>query len=219
MLKPPYPAPQSRPLYPSALPCNPGRAQLWRDASPHRPAHQRRAAVPASRGLHRPGLRDVVCRAHRPAERGANDRYVQLVKAARQPRRAARGRHRSRLYPVRPGWHAGRGHAQHGDHAEGAGAVFGAFFKKRSAGRPSGASTSRRETIADAVTEAKAVSEVLGGSPAGAGRSANEVEKLRKRQKPFRKAPYTYEQYRAEYSEWRKTPILQAVPKRSLCRA
>lgn len=64
-------------------------------------------------------------------------------------------------------------------------------------------------TVADAVTEAMAVYEVLGSS-LQALEIGNEVENYA-RGKTFRKAPYTYEQYRTEYTQWRAA-ILKAVP-------
>lgn len=64
-------------------------------------------------------------------------------------------------------------------------------------------------TIQDAVAEAKAVSAVLGTS-LQALEIGNEVENYARGSKPFRQAPYTYEKYRAEYSEWRAA-ILKEV--------
>ena len=64
-------------------------------------------------------------------------------------------------------------------------------------------------TVAEAVTEATAVHEVLGDRLL-ALEIGNEVENYA-RGKSFRKAPYTYEQYRAEYTKWRAA-ILRAVP-------
>lgn len=65
-------------------------------------------------------------------------------------------------------------------------------------------------TMADAAAEAAAVSEVLGSS-LKALELGNEVENYA-HGRTFRKAPYTYQQYRAEYKEWRAA-ILKAVPK------
>ena len=65
-------------------------------------------------------------------------------------------------------------------------------------------------TIAEAVTEAVAVDQVLGSS-LQAFEIGNEVENYA-RGKTFRKAPYSYEQYRAEYTEWRAA-ILKALPR------
>ena len=64
-------------------------------------------------------------------------------------------------------------------------------------------------TLADAITEAIAVQQALG--PAlEAFELGNEVENY-DRGKPFRPPPYTYQEYRAEYREWRAA-ILKAVP-------
>jgi hypothetical protein len=65
-------------------------------------------------------------------------------------------------------------------------------------------------SIAEAVTEAQAVSTVLGPRLL-AFELGNEVENYDRGDKPFRRAPYTYEKYRSEYSFWR-SKILQAVP-------
>ncbi len=65
-------------------------------------------------------------------------------------------------------------------------------------------------TIQEAVDEARAVSSVL-GSRLLALEIGNEIENYYRGQKPFRKAPYDYETYRREYSEWRDA-ILKAVP-------
>ena len=65
-------------------------------------------------------------------------------------------------------------------------------------------------TLAEAVAEAIAVEQMLGAS-LQAFEIGNEVENYA-RGKTFRKALYTYEQYRAEYTAWRAA-ILQAVPK------
>lgn len=64
-------------------------------------------------------------------------------------------------------------------------------------------------TIGEAVEEATAVHAVLGSSLL-AFEIGNEVENYA-HGKPFRKEPYTYEQYRMEYKEWRAA-ILKAVP-------
>lgn len=64
-------------------------------------------------------------------------------------------------------------------------------------------------SIEDAVKEALAVSEVL-GSRLLAIEIGNEVENYGKGQ-PFRKSPYTYEEYRKEFEAWR-TAITGAVP-------
>jgi hypothetical protein len=65
-------------------------------------------------------------------------------------------------------------------------------------------------TIQEAVDEARAVSSVL-GSRLLALEIGNEIENYYRGQKPFRKAPYDYETYRKEYTEWRAA-ILKAVP-------
>jgi len=68
-------------------------------------------------------------------------------------------------------------------------------------------------SIDDAVKEARAVADVL-GLHLLALEIGNEVENFdrgRKPFKPFRKAPYTYENYRAEYSKWHAA-IVKAVP-------
>jgi len=62
----------------------------------------------------------------------------------------------------------------------------------------------------DAVEEARAVAAVL-GSRLLALEIGNEVEDYKGGQRPFRKPPYPYEAYRAEYSQWRAA-ILKAVP-------
>lgn len=64
--------------------------------------------------------------------------------------------------------------------------------------------------IEDAVAEAAAVSAVL-GTQVLALEIGNEVENYGRGRSPFRKAPYEYETYRKEYSEWRAA-ILKAVP-------
>ena len=64
-------------------------------------------------------------------------------------------------------------------------------------------------TIAEAVSEAVAVHRAL-GNRLQAFEIGNEVENYA-RGKSFRKAPYTYEQYRSEYTAWRAA-ILKAVP-------
>lgn len=63
--------------------------------------------------------------------------------------------------------------------------------------------------VEDAVTEAIAVNEVLGSS-LQAFEIGNEVENYA-HGRAFRKAPYTDQQYSAEFSEWRAA-ILKAVP-------
>ncbi len=68
-------------------------------------------------------------------------------------------------------------------------------------------------SIEDAVKEARAVTEVLGPHLL-AFEIGNEVENFgrgHKPFKPFRKAPYTYETYRSEYSTWHAA-IVKAVP-------
>lgn len=65
-------------------------------------------------------------------------------------------------------------------------------------------------TLEDAVVEAKAVASVLDSS-LQAFELGNEVENYDRGSKPFRKSPYTYETYRAEYDQWRAA-ILKAVP-------
>ena len=64
-------------------------------------------------------------------------------------------------------------------------------------------------TITDAVAEASAVSKAL-GSNLLAFELGNEVENYG-RGTAFRKTPYSYEQYRAEYSRWRAA-IREALP-------
>lgn len=65
-------------------------------------------------------------------------------------------------------------------------------------------------SLDDAVKEAREVASVL-GSRLLALEIGNEVENYSRGDKPFRKAPYSYESYRAEYSQWRSA-ILKAVP-------
>lgn len=65
-------------------------------------------------------------------------------------------------------------------------------------------------SVDQAVTEARAVSSVL-GSRLDAIEIGNEVENYDRGDKPFRKSPYEYENYRKEYDAWRLA-ILQAVP-------
>jgi hypothetical protein len=65
-------------------------------------------------------------------------------------------------------------------------------------------------SIDDAVEEARAVASLL-GSRLLALEIGNEVEDYKGGEKPFRKPPYTYETYRAEYNQWRAA-ILKAVP-------
>ena len=65
-------------------------------------------------------------------------------------------------------------------------------------------------SVDDAVKEARAVASVLGPRLL-ALEIGNEVENYFRGNKPFRKAPYSYEVYRAEYSQWRAA-ILKAVP-------
>ena len=65
-------------------------------------------------------------------------------------------------------------------------------------------------TIEQAVAEAVAVSSVLGNS-LQAFEIGNEVENYGRGAKSFRKAPYPYEIYRAEYTVWHAA-ILKAVP-------
>jgi hypothetical protein len=65
-------------------------------------------------------------------------------------------------------------------------------------------------SLEDAVEEARAVSACL-GSQLLAIELGNEVENYALGSKPFRKSPYTYERYRAEYSQWRSA-ILRVVP-------
>jgi hypothetical protein len=64
-------------------------------------------------------------------------------------------------------------------------------------------------SIEDAVKEARAVSAVL-GSRLLAMEIGNEVENYGKGQ-PFRKSPYTYEEYRKEFDAW-QAAIARAVP-------
>jgi hypothetical protein len=65
-------------------------------------------------------------------------------------------------------------------------------------------------TADDAVREAKAVAGVLGESLL-ALEIGNEVENYFRGDKPFRRAPYTYQTYRAEYTKWHDA-IVAAVP-------
>lgn len=67
-----------------------------------------------------------------------------------------------------------------------------------------------QSTLDEAVAEAKAVTRILGASLL-AFELGNEVEDYDKGPKPFRKPPYLYETYRAEYTQWRNA-ILAAVP-------
>ena len=66
-------------------------------------------------------------------------------------------------------------------------------------------------SIRDAVEEAEAVSSILGDRLL-ALEIGNEVENYYRGKKPFRKAPYDYETYRKEYSDWRAA-ILKAAPR------
>lgn len=66
-------------------------------------------------------------------------------------------------------------------------------------------------SMSDAVEEAEAVSSILGDRLL-AFEIGNEVENYYRGKKPFRKAPYDYETYRTEYSDWRAA-ILKAVPR------
>src|SRR6185437_13255078 len=65
-------------------------------------------------------------------------------------------------------------------------------------------------SLEDAVKEAHAVADVLGPQLL-ALEIGNEVENYKRGQKPFRPAPYDYETYRKEYSEWHDA-IHKAVP-------
>ena len=65
-------------------------------------------------------------------------------------------------------------------------------------------------TIEQAVAEATAVASIL-GSRLEAFEIGNEVENYARGAKPFRKAPYTYEAYRTEYTAWHAA-IHKAVP-------
>lgn len=65
-------------------------------------------------------------------------------------------------------------------------------------------------TLDDAVKEAREVASVLGPRLL-ALEIGNEVENYSRGDKPFRKTPYSYDSYRAEYTEWRAA-ILKAVP-------
>ena len=65
-------------------------------------------------------------------------------------------------------------------------------------------------TLANAVDEARAVALAL-GSRLLAFEIGNEVEFYSRGDKPFRKPPYDYATYRAEYNQWRAA-ILRAVP-------
>lgn len=65
-------------------------------------------------------------------------------------------------------------------------------------------------SVEDAVVAARAVSEVL-GTQLLALELGNEVENYGRSEKPFRKPPYSYETYRAEYNEWHAA-IQKAVP-------
>lgn len=65
-------------------------------------------------------------------------------------------------------------------------------------------------SLEDAITEARAVSAVLGPS-LEAIELGNEVENYGNGAHSFRPAPYTFAQYHAEYTRWRAA-LLQAVP-------
>src|SRR6185312_5263604 len=65
-------------------------------------------------------------------------------------------------------------------------------------------------TIQDAVVEARAVADILGGR-LEAIEIGNEVENYARGQKFFRQPPYDYAAYRAEYAAWH-TAILKAIP-------
>jgi len=65
-------------------------------------------------------------------------------------------------------------------------------------------------SLDDAVDEARAVASILGPRRL-AIELGNEVENYGGGSKPFRKSPYTYETYRAEYNQWRAA-ILRASP-------
>ena len=67
-----------------------------------------------------------------------------------------------------------------------------------------------RGTLAGAIVEAKDVAQVL-GPRLNAIELGNEVENYSRGETPLRQPPYSYEQYRAEYTRWR-TAILAAVP-------
>ena len=64
--------------------------------------------------------------------------------------------------------------------------------------------------IEDAIVEARAVANALGGQLL-ALELGNEVENYGRGEKPFRTSSYNYETYRAEYSEW-LAAIREAVP-------
>jgi hypothetical protein len=64
--------------------------------------------------------------------------------------------------------------------------------------------------IEDAIVEARAVANALGGRLLTL-ELGNEVENYGRGEKPFRTSPYNYETYRAEYSEW-LAAIRKAVP-------
>jgi hypothetical protein len=68
-----------------------------------------------------------------------------------------------------------------------------------------------RDTLDDAVVEAKAVAETLGSS-LQAFELGNEVENYGNGSAPLRTPPYTFETFHSEYLQWRAA-ILQAVPK------
>ena len=65
-------------------------------------------------------------------------------------------------------------------------------------------------SLEDAIVEARAVAEVLGPRLL-ALELGNEVENYSHGERPFRKPPYDYEAYRAEFNAWR-TAISKAVP-------
>lgn len=65
-------------------------------------------------------------------------------------------------------------------------------------------------SMADAIVEARALADALGNRLL-ALELGNEVENYGHNEKPFRKPPYHYETYRAEYSEWHAA-IQKAVP-------
>ncbi len=65
-------------------------------------------------------------------------------------------------------------------------------------------------TLAEAAAEAQAVAGVLGGS-LQAFELGNEVENYARGSRPFRRAPYRYDDYRAEYLRWHDA-VAQVVP-------
>ena len=68
-----------------------------------------------------------------------------------------------------------------------------------------------QSSLDDAIAEARDVARILVGPSLQAFELGNEVENYSHGDKPFRRPPYTYEDYRAEFTRWRAA-ILKAVP-------